>query len=520
MTSTSLPPAVFITPWRHAMTLPARLIAPLVLALSAAPAMAQWSTATLSVPRTSPAGASVGEKALFAGGFSAGVASDVVDIYDTSSGSWTTATLSSARGGISATTVGHKVYFAGGYVNPDRTGAVDTIDVYDDSTGAWSTLALPSLSQNLWGYPIVALTAGHMALFSRDSDIDILDTQTGIWTTETMPFGNFHFPMTGATLGAKAAFVSEDAVMRIYDADAGTWTLVGSGLGGNSGPNGRPLPGRGPASAFAGGDLICGGGERGCLWFGGSSSTQSAFLFDIGGNGFTTGGFTQGKSYLAATSTGNKALFAGGAGQQCGVTYWRASVDIYDSATGAWTVSSLSAPRGYLAAATVGSLSLFAGGENDQGPSDVVDIYDESIGATYCSPAVINSTGQSAAITAEGFPGSVAQGYVLLRASSLPPAALTLFLCSPTQGNATGPGGSQGTLCLGGAIGRFLGPAQIGPSSAAGIATLNVDLTQLPRPGGAVAAQAGETWNFQAWYRDVNPGPTSNFTDAVSVTLQ
>ncbi|MCP3919930.1 MAG: hypothetical protein GY711_30745 [bacterium] len=25
---------------------------------------------------------------------------------------------------------------------------------------------------------------------------------------------------------------------------------------------------------------------------------------------------------------------------------------------------------------------------------------------------------------------------------------------------------------------------------------------------------AGETWFFQCWYRDNNPGPTSHFTDA------
>jgi hypothetical protein len=30
----------------------------------------------------------------------------------------------------------------------------------------------------------------------------------------------------------------------------------------------------------------------------------------------------------------------------------------------------------------------------------------------------------------------------------------------------------------------------------------------------------GETWSFQAWFRDVNPGVTSNFTDGVAVTLR
>ena len=34
---------------------------------------------------------------------------------------------------------------------------------------------------------------------------------------------------------------------------------------------------------------------------------------------------------------------------------------------------------------------------------------------------------------------------------------------------------------------------------------------------GKVAAQAGETWNFQVWFRD---GQTSNFTNGVSVQFQ
>ena len=490
------------------MTLPARLVAPLILALSAAPAMGQWSTATLSAPRASIASASVGQKAIFAGGFSAGVASNVVDIYDATSGVWTTAALSTARGGIGATTVGHKVYFAGGYVNSDQTGAVDTVDVYDDLTGAWSTLALPSVSQGRAS--IVGLTAGHMALFSRDSQVDLLDTQTGIWTTAP----GISYPiMTGAAIGTKAAFLTQGYLLLVYDADTGVWTVTSWGLASND------LPREGNAAAFAGNVFIGSGGERGCV-FGGWQSDALTVFDDFDNGNATTGWLPSSRAYHAAASTSNKAFFAGGRTVGCASSVWLASVDVYDSATGAWTTNSLSTPRGRLAATTVGSLSLFAGGENDQGPSDVVDIYDESIGATYCSPAVINSTGQSAAITAEGFPGSVAQGYVLLRASSLPPSALTLFLCSPTQGNATGPGGSQGTLCLGGAIGRFVGPGQIGPSSAAGIATLDVDLTQLPRPGGNLAAQVGETWNFQAWYRDVNPGPTSNFTDAISITFE
>ena len=47
----------------------------------------------------------------------------------------------------------------------------------------------------------------------------------------------------------------------------------------------------------------------------------------------------------------------------------------------------------------------------------------------------------------------------------------------------------------------------------------------MQRPGTAQAPPLtipipGQTWNFQAWYRDANPTVTSNFTDAVGITFQ
>ena len=47
-----------------------------------------------------------------------------------------------------------------------------------------------------------------------------------------------------------------------------------------------------------------------------------------------------------------------------------------------------------------------------------------------------------------------------------------------------------------------------------------VDLTRVPQPTGLAAALAGETWHYQAWYRDSNPTATNNFTDAVSVSYR
>ena len=48
------------------------------------------------------------------------------------------------------------------------------------------------------------------------------------------------------------------------------------------------------------------------------------------------------------------------------------------------------------------------------------------------------------------------------------------------------------------------------------MAAIEIDLSDLPIVGGGPVL-AGETWNYQAWYRD---GNTNNFTDAVSITFQ
>ena len=77
-------------------------------------------------------------------------------------------------------------------------------------------------------------------------------------------------------------------------------------------------------------------------------------------------------------------------------------------------------------------------------------------------------------------------------------------------------GGSQGTLCLGGNVGRF--NMQIVNSGPSGAFEIDVDTTNIPGlPPSNV--QAGDTWTFQGWYRDANPSNTSNFTDAVRVTF-
>ncbi len=138
------------------------------------------------------------------------------------------------------------------------------------------------------------------------------------------------------------------------------------------------------------------------------------------------------------------------------------------------------------------------------------------VGTNYCTPAP-NSTGATAAISGSGS-ASVALNNLTLSSSNLPQNAAAFFLCSRTQGFGQNPGGSAGNICLGVPIGRVVGGV-ITNSGATGAVSVVADLNAMPQPSGAVVVQAGETWNFQCWYRDAvaGGGATSNFSDGLEV---
>ena len=141
------------------------------------------------------------------------------------------------------------------------------------------------------------------------------------------------------------------------------------------------------------------------------------------------------------------------------------------------------------------------------------------IGITYCNPGVANSSGRPGTIAANGS-RLAADNNVTLQASSLPLLAFGMFATSRVQSFVANPGGSLGNLCLGGAVGRFVGPGQIQNSGTSGSISLSLDLTQQPTPTGFVSITAGETWSFQLWYRDsVGGAPVSNFTDGLELTF-
>jgi len=142
-----------------------------------------------------------------------------------------------------------------------------------------------------------------------------------------------------------------------------------------------------------------------------------------------------------------------------------------------------------------------------------------TLGTNYCT-ANNNSTGTTGLMTATGS-AMVASNNVMLNASRLSLNSFGFFLTSRTQGFVANPGGSSGNLCVGGAIGRFVGPGQIKNSGTSGAINLAINVNAMPSPVGPVAAMAGETWNFQAWHRDTNAGaPTSNFTNGLALLFQ
>ena len=136
------------------------------------------------------------------------------------------------------------------------------------------------------------------------------------------------------------------------------------------------------------------------------------------------------------------------------------------------------------------------------------------LGSTICEGQA-NSSGDAAELAVTGFedPGF---GYLHLSATQVPTGQAVFFLAGTQAALIQNPGGSQGDLCLGGNLARFNRPGEFGLADSAGSFALSIDPFSMPvsptRP-----ILSGETWYFQAWYRDSG---TSNFTSAVGVPFQ
>ena len=148
-------------PFPGAIPIAARTLAISLLALACTrPAHAQWSKDFLPTPRLALAATTVGDQALFAGGF-CNSALDIVEIWDAGSGTWSSALLSQPRLSLAATTVGDKALFAGGTPVLGGPSPSDRVDIYDHASGVWTIAALSQGRRSL-----VATSVLSQALFA------------------------------------------------------------------------------------------------------------------------------------------------------------------------------------------------------------------------------------------------------------------------------------------------------------------------------------------------------------------
>ncbi|MEE2939473.1 MAG: right-handed parallel beta-helix repeat-containing protein, partial [Planctomycetota bacterium] len=225
-----------------------------------------------------------------------------------------------------------------------------------------------------------------------------------------------------------------------------------------------------------------------------------------------TGGFAGGVGNIGAAPS-----FADAAGGDYSLAAGSAGIDAGDSGALPATLLVDLAGRGRLRDDPATPDTGVIGGQVAVVDMGAYEFQAGAVGISFCLNSA-NSTGSAALLTGQGSEVA-ADDDITLTATGLPANRVVLLAVSASVDSIPFAGGSQGTLCLGGAIGRFNG--QVANSGATGSVDLPLDLTSIPVPGGPAAAMAGDTWIFQAWYQDTIFGiPVSNFTSALRVELQ
>lgn len=369
---------------------------------------AQWTTAALSQARHHAFPLVVGHKVLFIGGQAAGgVASNVVDIYDDSTGMWSVHLLNEGAenlaGRNASIAIGSKAIVAAGSIslydaekdlwtpipgfNPRSymsggavgqyavlaggsgpEGVSDAVDIYNTASDTWSaaTLSEPRILATVASIGNRLFIAGGIKANNVKSDrVDIWDTETNTWTTATLSYPRGM--ITAVTVGDKVVFGGGSEFdyvwynqVDVYDHTSGTWSS-------------------GALQQYSFGGMLKGLAVNGKAYFGDgndlpNSSNASNFLdvYDPATNAWAKVTLPAGHIGYNLTSRGPNIFVAGGINAP-----GNARVDQYHTPTKTWQlVGYLGQPRYYMAAASVGKTVLFAGGlQISGGRTDRVDIY-------------------------------------------------------------------------------------------------------------------------------------------------
>ena len=232
-------------------------------------------------------------------------------------------------------------------------------------------------------------------LFSKDTvQLIVLAAQQAIACDGTrrsqiaarlIPVGTLAIPRDGITIGAagtKIVFAGgvPDGIptnaVDIYDTVTHQWTTAK-----------LSQPRIAMAAVSSGEKLLFAGGN----WSEGDFAGRydNIDVYDAATNSWSVRPLTEARGGIAAAAIGSKVFFAGGGALDyyytstsfCACIPLSDKVDIYDLSTGAWSRATLSEARYNSAAVVVGNKIYFAGGIKDSGsgaPSDRIDIYDNT----------------------------------------------------------------------------------------------------------------------------------------------
>lgn len=320
-----------------------------------------------------------------------------------------------------------------------------------------------------------ATDAGAVYVYERSDPGTPNDPTDDTWTEVAellsdapAPNGNFGvaIDLEGDTLvvGARAESVngSQTGAVHVFQRTAGVWTRT------------ETLGPASPSVSMAFGESASLDGDRMLIGAPTGGNGGTVHLFER-----SPAGWVEAYEFSAADTAPNDVF-----GRETGVAL-------------AGDVACVGAPGSDVAVNLAGSAYLF----------DIAGC----LGTSGCVP-VPNSTGEGATLEARGSV-VVSTNDLTLDAQGLPPNVFGLFVVARAAGNIPMVGGGQGTLCIGGPIGRYNNSVQ--NTGAAGTAVLPVDLTAVPNSVALVPAVPGETLHFQFWHRDVIGGqPTSNLTES------
>ncbi|MCP3995136.1 MAG: hypothetical protein GY722_08735 [bacterium] len=471
---------------------------------SVVPAEAQWSTLSLpNYQRLDFVAVASDSRLYVAGGnISPGPMSDHVDILEIQAGQWTTASLGVPRAALGAVALDGRVYFVGGSTTAVPPTPSSQVDMFDESTATWSETQLPFPATR----PGVGAAGGKVIVAGGTSTptsvAQVYDVATGQWEIE--PLRGLRLAIPTAYNDRWICFVGGDLPftglrsLSVYDALTNAWRHAS-------------IPNDVSGAALVGSLLFA----HVCPP---NPSTQVDVL-DLESGAWSSIDLPIARCTSPVGALGPYVVFANGFVP--GPTTILGSADIYNTLTGGWTTVNVepALQRGLAVSQQTNSLFL-VGGRLDQTstqPSSVIDVFSivPDVGVPYCEPAVPNSTLLPASMGAIGSQRA-ADNFLTVMAHDAPPGQFGYFLVAALSGATSAPG-AQGILCLSNPIGRFFGALQ--RVDDGGMLAFDVDLTSLPlSPPHSVVA--GETWNFQAWFRDVNPSVTSNFSNGLAVTFQ